>query len=136
MPAARTRKARTLATQATELSLAASQVVAHRVTRMGLAGVAPSARDRKEFRLMMAEKESAFTESWSAMALETVRAGESLAAAGVRSFWSPSLGGQASAATLMAQLQQAALGVFGKGLEPVHRKAMANARRLARTRLR
>jgi hypothetical protein len=35
-----------------------------------------------------------------------------------------------------AQVQSAALGVLGKGLAPIHRKAVANARRLARTKLR
>jgi hypothetical protein len=136
MPSIRSRKARSLATQATELSIAASQVVAHRVARLGLAGAAPSDRDRKEFRLMVAEKESAFTESWTAMTLETVRAGQTLVASSVRSFWSPSLSAKTSAGAMMAQLHDAALGVFGKGLEPVHRKAMANAKRLARTKLR
>jgi hypothetical protein len=135
MPALRSRKTRSLATQATELSIAASQVVAHRVARLGLAGPSPSERDRKEFQLMLAEKESAFTESWTAMTLEAVRAGNSLAASGVRSFLTPAAGGP-SASALMAQLHDAALGVFGKGLEPVHRKAVANAKRLARTRLR
>jgi hypothetical protein len=132
----RTHKARSLATQATELSIAASQVVAHRVARMGLAGPAPSERDRKEFQLMMAEKETAFTESWRAMTSEALRAGQSFAASSLRSFWAPSLGGTASAGAMMAQWHDAALGVFGKGLEPVHRKAVANARRLARTKLR
>jgi hypothetical protein len=33
-------------------------------------------------------------------------------------------------------LHDAALAVLGKGLAPVHRRAVANAKRLARTRLR
>jgi hypothetical protein len=36
----------------------------------------------------------------------------------------------------VAQLQHATLGILGKGLGPVHRKAVANAKRLARTKLR
>jgi len=36
----------------------------------------------------------------------------------------------------VVQMQNAALGVLGEGMAPVHRKAVANARRLAKTRLR
>jgi hypothetical protein len=39
-----------------ELAAAATQVVAHRVTRMVLAGPNPSARDRNEFKRMVGEK--------------------------------------------------------------------------------
>lgn len=35
-----------------------------------------------------------------------------------------------------AQLQGAALAMLGKGIAPMHRKAVANAKRLARTKLR
>jgi hypothetical protein len=34
------------------------------------------------------------------------------------------------------QVQGAALGILDKGMAPVHRKAVANAKRLARTKLR
>jgi hypothetical protein len=55
----------------------------------------------------------------------------------VRSFWVPTLLGQpSSAASVARQVQSAALGVLDKGLAPVHRKAVANAKRLARTKLR
>jgi len=36
----------------------------------------------------------------------------------------------------MLAMQKAALGVIGSGLAPVHRKAVANAKRLGRTKLR
>jgi hypothetical protein len=36
-----------LARQATELAMAVPQVMAHRLTRMALAGATPSARDRR-----------------------------------------------------------------------------------------
>jgi hypothetical protein len=70
------------------------------------------------------------------MALQSVRANQALATSLLRSFWSPSHKGKPSAGTVAAQVQSAALGVFGKGLAPIHRKAVANARRLARTKLR
>lgn len=87
---------------------------------------------------MVAEKKTAFAEAWQAMAIQSVRANQALATSLFRSFWScsPSLKGKPSAGKVAAQVQSAALGVFGKGLAPMHRKAVANARRLARTKLR
>ncbi|MEO8411906.1 MAG: polyhydroxyalkanoate granule-associated phasin [Propionivibrio sp.] len=134
-----TRKKRTnksLAVKATELAFAAPQVVAHRVTRMALAGPKLSPRDRKEFSRMVTEKNAAFGESWRAMSTQAVLANQALAASFFRSFFAAARGKQPSAAALTAQFQKAALGVMGKGLAPVHRKATANAKRLARTKLR
>ena len=45
-----------VARRTSELMNASTQVVAHRVTRMTLAGPVPSARDRKEFQRMVNEK--------------------------------------------------------------------------------
>ena len=123
-----------LLARSAELAVAVPQVVAHRVTRMALAGSPPSARDRKEFERMQAEKMAAFTESWTAMSLQTLRANQALARSWLSALWAPLLGGRAASATAMAeQMQRAALGVLGQGLAPVHRKAVANAKRLGRT---
>ena len=136
MTTSRTRKTNSLMVKAAELAFAVPQVVAHRVTRMAIASPSLSARDKKEFEGMSAEKTVAFSESWNAMALEAIRANQTLAASLFRSFWSPWLRGRPSASTVTAQMQSAALGILGKGMAPVHRKAVANAKRLARTRLR
>ena len=63
------RKATRLSTQASELMVAAPQVVAHRLGRMALAGPKPSAKDQREFHRMGAEKLAAFGEAWQAMTL-------------------------------------------------------------------
>jgi len=63
-----------LLAKSTELAFAAPYVVAHRLTRMALAGASPSARDRKEFTKMGSEKLLAFNQSWNAMFLEAARA--------------------------------------------------------------
>ena len=60
--------------QAIELAAAVPAVVAHRMSRLALAGPSPSARDRKEFHKMGAEKVAAFYESWTAMFAEMYRA--------------------------------------------------------------
>jgi hypothetical protein len=136
MASRRKRKPQSLVAKATELAFAVPQVVAHRVTRMAIASPSLSKRDRKEFHRMGAEKMAAFSESWSAMAMQAFRANQALSASFLRSFWSPLRRSKPSASAIAAQLQNAALGVLGKGLTPVHRKARANAKRLARTKLR
>lgn len=132
----RKRKSVSLAVKMAELAFAAPQVVAHRVTRMAVAGPILSQRDRKEFQRMSAEKAEAFAESWNAMTMQVFNANQALAASFFRSFRSPSLRGMPSAGAVTAQLQSVALDVLGKGLSPVHRKAVANAQRLGRTKLR
>jgi hypothetical protein len=131
----RRRKSLSLLAKSAEIAIAAPQVIAHRVARMVLAGPTLSARDRKEFHLMFAEKMAGFGEAWSAMVLQTIRANQTVAVALFRAFWVPSLRRRASTTAVAAQLQGAALDILGKGLAPVHRKAVANAKRLARTKL-
>ena len=137
MPARRRRPPASLSAKTAELALAVPQVVAHRLLRMAHAGPHLSARDRKEFARMIAEKNSAFGESWNAMALQAMRSHQALSLSLARSLWTtPSLRNKATASAFAVELHNAALGVFGKGLAPVHRKAVANAKRLARTKLR
>ena len=52
--------------KAADIAVAAPQVIAHRVTRMALAGPLPDARDRKEFTGMVQEKQLAFAQSFLA----------------------------------------------------------------------
>jgi len=136
MPSRRPRKSSSLSAKVAELAVAVPQVVAHRVARMAIAGPNPSLRDKKEFALMVAEKKLAFGESWNAMAAQAMRANQAMALSMLKSFWSPSFRRQTSPGAMAAQIQRAALGVLSKGIAPVHRKAVANARRLARTKLR
>ena len=132
----RSRSSRALAAQTSELAWAVPQVVGHRLARIANAGARPSARDRKEFARMVAEKQAAFTESWQAMAWQALRSQQSLAAALARAATPASSRRKAAASTLalQMQLQQAALAMLGKGLAPVHRRAVGNAKRLAKTR--
>jgi hypothetical protein len=52
----RNRNVAALTRKAAELGVAAPLVIAHRLTRMALAGHTPSVRDRREFTLMSTEK--------------------------------------------------------------------------------
>ncbi|AKC88339.1 polyhydroxyalkanoate granule-associated phasin [Pseudoxanthomonas suwonensis] len=126
----RSRKSRkaSAALQWAQLGLAAPQVVAHRLGRMAAAGPVLSARDRREFLGMAMEKPVAFAQSWTAMWVETVLAQQQLALSlftGV-----PGLAWQARHAE--ATLDR----IAARGLAPVRRKAVANARRLARPKAR
>ena len=131
MPARR-RPSASLSTKTAELAFAVPQVVAHRLLRMAQAGPHLSPRDRKEFARMIAEKNSAFGESWSAMALQSLQSQGAFAAALALAAMPRST----RASPVAQALATAALAVLDKGLAPVHRRAVANAKRLARTRLR
>ena len=123
------RKASRLGRQAAELMLAAPQVVAHRVGRMALAGPKPSARDRLEFQRMGAEKLAAFGVAWQAMGLQMLKSQQQVAASMLRGST-----GKAPLPQAAAACQQALLDILSQGLRPVHRRAVANARRLGRKR--
>ena len=128
------RQRSTLAQRSAELAFAVPPVMAHRIARMALAGAKPSSRDQREFKLMSAEKTAAFQQSWMAMGLQLWRAQQAFAVFWWRACLSP--WGPPSMQAIGTQLQSAALGVLGHGLAPVHRTAVANAKRLSRTRLR
>lgn len=114
-----------LSRQWASLALAVPQVVGHRLARMALAGPVPSARDRREFERMCWEKSAAWLESWTAMWLEFGRAGFALTTAALA-------GGPWSAAIWTEKMAAATWSVAAQGLRPVHRRAAANSRRLAR----
>jgi hypothetical protein len=125
MPARRRTRAQPLAAKAAELAFAVPQVVGHRLTRMALAGARPSARDQREFRRMGQEKVHAFWQSWFAMGWAFV------------STWQRAWLAMLQGARVPLQSTLPALDVLAaKGLAPIHRRATANARRLARTPLR
>jgi hypothetical protein len=115
------RSSPTLARQAGELAVAVPQVVAHRLTRMALAGPLPNARDRREFHGMVQEKVHAFWQSWFAMGWAMVEAAQQAWIAALQGARVPLVDAQA---------------VLARGLAPVHSKATANARRLGRARVR
>lgn len=85
--------------------------------------------------MMVSEKHAAFAQAWSDMAMHTFRANQALTAAMLRFFFTPFSYKKPSAASAV-QVQNAAVGVLSKRLTPIHRKAVSNARRLAKTKLR
>jgi hypothetical protein len=148
------------ALSAGEMMLSAAQVVGHRVPRLAAAAAHPyeplSARDHAEFTRMVAEKGMAFGESWMAMSMpfwfNAAGLGMRLQTLTWQS-WLRNLQGMTAGAmpgssatssrgavrravlaqaTAAAHMSDAAGKLATRGLAPVHRRAKANARRLAR----
>ncbi|MBS0447018.1 MAG: hypothetical protein JSR59_13835 [Proteobacteria bacterium] len=120
-----------LARKGAELAMVTPQVVMQRLLRMATAPLPWSQRDRTEFTRMTSEKASAFGEAWFGMWLNSFETQQRMALALWRSFLVPGAGAQGAwrAAT---HWQDGAVSTLHRGLAPVHRKAVANARRLAR----
>jgi hypothetical protein len=136
MPNQLKQSTRKFAAQAAELAFATPQVVNKRVAQMMFAGPLPSTDDRKEFKLMSDEKVDAFKESWAAMATETVLAQQRLVigmtTSMLKAAWFPWIAPQAND-MFANQVGNATMGVLNKGMEPVRKRAVANARRLSRS---
>ena len=121
--APRRRRSKSLAAQSIALGFAVPQVIAHRMARMG---------DPREMHLMGSEKIAAATEAWSAMAAQAILGNQKLALSMMQSLWFPWM--RRSSAS--RQLSDAALSILGKGMAPVSRRAVANAKRLGRAKRR
>ena len=136
MTSRRNRRSHALAAHGIGLGFAVPQVLAHRIMRMALAGSSASARDRSEFYLMGFEKIAAFYESWTAMSIEMVRVNMEYFVLPAQYCWlGLPLGLPVTKPFSRAaapDFQRAALAVLGAGVAPIHRRAVANARRLSR----
>ena len=135
-----TAKQRRMSRDTAQMVAAVPQVVAHRVGRMMTAGVVPNGRDQQEFYLMGAEKVAAFHESWMAMSRQTFAAQQQFALWWMQTWWKVALGGWMNPPTLQhlsTSAQQRVLAsmldVTHRGITPVRRRAVANARRLNRS---
>ena len=82
---------------------------------------------------MGTEKLAACTESLAAMAAQTVVENQQLALYFMSAFWNPWKSPKLSGASVSKRLNKAGQSILAKGLVPVHRRAVANAKRLART---
>jgi len=139
-----------LALQTGEMLMASAQVIQHRTARMAQASVPPSARDSAEFTLMATEKAEAAAESAVAiagglammgpmLALQNVSRMAALSADMATAAMTANPLQMASKATQLAthvakqpQLGAEVAKLALAGMRPVHRRAVANARRLGR----
>jgi hypothetical protein len=113
-----------------EVGAVAPIVIGYRLAGMARAGSEPSAKDRRELTRMGQEKVDAWYEASLATGQRLFEA--NLALAGL--FWRQVLGGALSPAAVNASLARLGPGMLTAGLTPVHRRVVANNRRLARSR--
>jgi hypothetical protein len=143
-------------TKMAELAIAAPQVIATRTARMAAARANPGAADRAEFLKMWTEKGQAFWESAFAMGVQMAKVNQEYARTAAVQWmrmWStpwwftataPALGNLTRLPRMAAlvpvpsatQRKRAASRLVAAGLAPVHKRATANARRLAKGRKR
>lgn len=125
-----------------EIAVAAPQVIAHRTGRIAMGGAFPGRRDRDEMRRMTQEKGEAWFESASDVSLEVWKTWTTIATASMQPWWVASASvpwtvGQwtsqwnALYEDAARQWARSAPRIAAAGLAPVHRRAVANARRLA-----
>jgi hypothetical protein len=136
-----------------ELTLASSQVIAQR-SRLLLSGAAPTAADQRELALMSQEKYGAAAESAQAMAFGYMSIAPQMAMLAFRQMaggfvpfttmltlnpfqlWSrqanAASGSFARSAAAANQVSRSVEKIASRGLKPIHKRAVANARRLKR----
>lgn len=140
-----------------EMLFASAQVISHRTQRMLRAGPLPDARDRREFHLMGQEKVEAAGEAMRAVALKSLSLNQQFGlylyrqwVSGASAWMSLASSRSAThAATLQGELLRRSVTQAGgavtqigdavartmhTGLRPIHARATANARRLAKIR--
>ena len=149
-----------LGMKAMQMSSAAAQVIAIRTTRMASAGLNPTAADRREMKLMGAEKVDAFSRAGQVLATGTLPLVAGMAGQAIRTSLDVLAATSQLAAsrtipqtmarqckladTLMRAAPNAQQGAAStatarlahRALAPVHRKATANAKRLTTTKSR
>jgi hypothetical protein len=143
-----------LAWKMTEMSVASASVIHHRTDLMATAGRVPNGRDRKEFARMRSEKvaagmQAAVALGWHGAAsyvdhsartfAHMVEATTALMALGASQNANQFLARQPRLARALSRLTESALDLSGStarmaaaGLAPVHSRAVANAKRLAK----
>jgi len=113
-----------------EIGATAPLVIGYRLAGMARAVPEPHARDQREFTRMGQEKVNAWYEATLAMTQRLVDA--NLAMAGV--FWRQAWNGGLSPVGFATGLTRLGSGLLADSVTPVHRRVVANNRRLSRQR--
>ena len=112
-----------------EVGVTAPLVISYRLAGMGPAGSPSSARHQREVALMGQEKLEAWYEGSLAAGMRMLEVNTALAG----QFWRQAWGG-ASSPALTTKLAELGTALMGDSLNPVHRRVVANHRRLSRVR--
>ena len=124
------RKSQNLQKKTAELAEAAPQVIAKRLGKLAAAGPMLSKQDHHDLQEMVSEKQSAFTQSWLAMSMQMVFSQQELAMKTMKSMAWPKGTASFNIRQATDDAHSAALDVLEKGLDPIHKTAVANAKLL------
>jgi hypothetical protein len=139
----------------TQMMVTSAQVIGQRTSRMLLAGPAPGLHDQREFTLMSEEKVAAAVESTQAMAQGMFKLGQQLAVMAGRQMLAGmplmmslatsvtprqsaarqtnlARAGLTNAAEANSRIAESIPRIARKGIRPLHSKATANRKRLAK----
>lgn len=142
MPRSLASKQARLAQHASEMMVAAPQVIAHRMAQMAMGR--PLAPGSGDFEHMTREKMEAAAEAWNGMGTQFWRSGMDAWNAYAQAWWKAWMdacfpwmnpGSRARFprwGMTPGQLQHAALDMLDKGMAPVRRRAVSNARRIGK----
>jgi len=125
------KKNKSISLQSAELAEAVPQVLSNRIAQIASPGLQPSMEDIVELNRMWSEKMLATVASWSEINSECLCYQEKVMEATAKSSSNPWMMPQAFLVSSMMFAPSAVMGILGRGLEPVHKVAMANAERLA-----
>ncbi len=118
--------------QSYELAVATQEVVARRLLQMSTTGINPSSNDHEEFHRMWIEKITVANESWSAMASEVMDYQQKLLDSYASYWMNPWSFFALPVHTHINHAHNAGNKVLEKGMEPIHRTAVENAKRLSK----
>jgi galactitol-specific phosphotransferase system IIC component len=96
-----------------------------------MAGALPKGKDLTELHRMGAEKVSVFFESWNAVAMQAFRANQTLTMSLWHWYWHAWITGRLLI-WRAPPLRSLALSMLGSAMVPIHRRVMANVKRLRR----
>jgi hypothetical protein len=116
--------------KAREIGVTAPMVIGYRLAGMARTGSGSSARDRREMTRMGQEKVDAWSEGTLAAGRRLFEANMALAGLVWRVTW----GGPFSPVAYAAGLARLGSGLLTDSVTPVHRRVVANNRRLSRSR--
>lgn len=119
-----------IAEQSIELALAMPPIMLDRLLRMLRLGLQPTSEDLQELNRMWAEKAYATTESCDAMARELIDYQQKILRSASALWATPWMIPAAIAQASMRHAPGAMERMAAKGLEPIHRRVLANAQRL------
>lgn len=134
MSRCRTSTRKSVPIQSMELAMSIPQVMALRLTRLWAPGAAYSPHDYLELNRMWTEKLMAFGESWSVMSSELFRYQQHTMASYARYWFNPWLAPYVVPNPTLMDSASAGEKVLRKGLAPIHRRVVANVKRLGGSR--